>query len=98
MGAAISVIFLGCAAAFVWMAMRTQREVRRRREVQGDLGVGDEVMTTSGIYGHIERLDADHAWIEVAPGITIKMARRAVASKVVGPSPADVGDVGGTEG
>ena len=39
-------------------------------------------MTGTGIYGTIHDLDDDHAYLEVAPGVVIKLARRAVAAKV----------------
>jgi len=82
MGAAISIIFLACAAALVWMAMRGQREMRRRADVQSGLHPGDEVMTTAGIYGVVHEVDGDHVWLEVAPGTVLKFARRAVAARV----------------
>jgi preprotein translocase subunit YajC len=82
MGAAIFVLFVACAVLFGWMAVRSQRELRRRAAIQAHVAVGDEVMTTSGIYGHVRQVDDDHAWLEIAPGTTIKLARRAIAAKV----------------
>jgi preprotein translocase subunit YajC len=82
MGAAISIIFLACAAALGWMAVRGQREMRRRADLQAELHEGDEVMTTAGIYGTIREIDSDHVRLEIAPGTVVKMARRAVAARV----------------
>ncbi|HVN49967.1 MAG TPA: preprotein translocase subunit YajC [Acidimicrobiales bacterium] len=84
MGAAISIVFLACAAALVWMAMRGQREMRRRAALQAELHAGDEVMTTSGIYGSVREVTDDHVWLEVAPDTVVKLARRAVAARVSG--------------
>jgi len=82
MGAAISIVFLACAAALVWMAMRGQREMRRRATLQAELHAGDEVMTTAGIYGTVREITDDLVWLELAPGTVVKLARRAVAARV----------------
>jgi preprotein translocase subunit YajC len=89
MGAVIFILFVACAALFGWMAIRSQRELRRRSVLQADVRTGDEIMTTAGIYGRVQQLDADHAWIEIAPGTTIKLARRAIAAKVEAGTPID---------
>lgn len=70
-----------------------QREVRRHRQLVASLSVGDEVMTSSGIYGTISSLEPDEVRLEVAPGLELKMARRAVAAKV--PEPAAAEPAGG---
>ena len=64
-----------------------QREVRRHRRLVATLGVGDEVMTSSGIYGTINAVTDDEVRLEVAPGLELRVARRAVAAKV--PEPAE---------
>ena len=46
------------------------------------LDVGDEVMTGSGFYGCITEVDDDTVRMELAPGLEVKVARRAVAAKV----------------
>ncbi len=51
-------------------------------ELVASIAVGDEVMTGTGIYGTIHDLDDDHVHLEVAPGVVIKLARRAIAAKV----------------
>ena len=82
MGAAIFIVFVGCAVAFGWLAIRSQRELRRRVDLQGALEPGDEVMTTAGLYGTVRQLDTAHVWLEVAPGTVVKVARRAIGAKV----------------
>jgi preprotein translocase subunit YajC len=59
-----------------------QREMKRHQELVAAIEVGDEVMTGSGFYGVITDLDADTVRIEIAPGVEVKVARRAVAAKV----------------
>ena len=50
------------------------------------LAVGDEVMTGSGIYGTLVEVSEAMVLLQVAPGVEIKIARRAIASQVVDPA------------
>lgn len=64
---------------------------RRRRQLeafQSSLSVGDEVITTAGIYGKVLTVDATIAHLEVAKGVVIRLDRRAVGMRAVDtPSP-----------
>jgi preprotein translocase subunit YajC len=60
-------------------ASRRQRELGR---MQSSLSVGDEILLTSGVYGTVRLLEDDHVLLEVAPGVTIKVARGAVGTIV----------------
>lgn len=70
--------------AVMWAALLIpqQRKARRQRELVASLGVGDDVMLSSGIYGTITGEDDDDVFLTVADGIEIRVARGAVASKV----------------
>ena len=63
---------------------KRQKELAR---MQSALQVGDEVILTSGVYGVLEAAADDHVRIEVAPGVTIKVARGAIGSIVDRASP-----------
>ena len=55
----------------------------------------------SGVYGTIRSIDGDHVMLEVAPGIELKIAKRAVAAKVEetdGDGVVDLTDETGVEG
>jgi len=80
MGAVL--IFILLALLWVVLIVPRQREVRRHNALVVSLEVGDEVMTGAGIYGTITRIADDDVWVEVAPGVTIRMAKRAVGSKI----------------
>lgn len=59
--------------------MLTQR--KRGREVQtfqSGLAVGDAVVMTSGLYGTILVLDDSTAVLEIAPGVQVRVDRRAI--------------------
>ena len=80
MGAII--IFIVLAAMWALLAVLRQREARRHNAVLAALAVGDEVMTGGGIFGTIREVGDDHVLIEVAPGLVMKLTKRAVASQV----------------
>ena len=63
-----------------------QKRVREQQALQRAVDVGDEIITTSGIYGVITAMDEEDMWIEVADGVEFRMARGAVLRRV---QPAD---------
>ena len=65
-------------------ASKRQRELSR---MQGALEIGDEVMLSSGIYGTLAAVADEDLSVLVADGVTIKVARGAIA-KVVPTEPA----------
>lgn len=69
-----------------------QRRARKARELVASLTIGDEVMTTSGIYGKITGEDDGDLFLEVSPGIEVRVARGAIASKVEFEDSADFDD------
>lgn len=76
-------IFLLIPVAMYFLLIRPQR--RRQREqaaMQSAIGVGDEVMTTSGLYGFITGFEGDIVWLEIDDNVQIRIARAAVQRKV----------------
>jgi preprotein translocase subunit YajC len=53
--------------------------------MQNELEVGDDVVTTSGIYGTITEIDDDYGIVtlEVAPNTEVRFARAAVAQRLL---------------
>jgi preprotein translocase subunit YajC len=88
MGAVL--IFILLALLWVVLIVPRQREVRRHNALVASLEVGDEVMTGAGIYGTITALGDDDVSVEIAPGVTVRMAKRAVGSRIE-PRPPDDG-------
>ncbi len=52
--------------------------------MQSTLEVGDEVVLTSGVYGTVRGLDEGIARVEIADGVTVRVARGAVGQVVHG--------------
>lgn len=65
-----------------WILLSQRRRVRDLQTMQSSIGVGDEIRTTSGLYGRITDLTDTVMSIEVAPGVIVRFDRRAVESKV----------------
>jgi preprotein translocase subunit YajC len=60
-------------------ASKRQKELSR---MQGALEIGDDVMLSSGIFGTLSAVDGDNVRVLVADGVTIKVARGAIANVV----------------
>jgi preprotein translocase subunit YajC len=71
-----------------FMVLSQRRRQRDVRSLQGGLAVGDEVCTTSGLFGSITSLDDSVVSLEVAPGVTVRFDRRAIGSRVSPSAPA----------
>jgi preprotein translocase subunit YajC len=79
------ILILLFVVAWVILILPKQRELKRHNALVASLSVGDDVMTGSGIYGTIVSIEGDVVILQIAAGVEIKFARRAVASKVVVP-------------
>jgi preprotein translocase subunit YajC len=67
-------------AIFYFMAIRPQQRQRKAHAaLMSSLKKGDSIITAAGIYGTVKRVEENIVVVEVAKGITMKIARRAVA-------------------
>ncbi len=55
-----------------------RRRQRKVTQVQASLQVGDEVMTSAGLYGKITELDPQTVHLQIAPGVAVRFDRRAI--------------------
>jgi preprotein translocase subunit YajC len=56
-----------------------QRQVTQQRMIES-AGVGDDVLTTGGIYGTITQAEGDDIVVEIADGLSVHMTRRGIAA------------------
>jgi len=82
-------LFLLPLIVLVLLMRQQQRRLRQHQALIASLEVGDEVVTTSGIFGTITSLGDDTAQLEVAPGVAVKVAKRAIGGIVGTPLAAD---------
>ena len=67
---------------YVVLILPQQRRNREHQSLLASLEEGDEVLTSSGVYGFIAALDDDVIWLEVAEGVELKVSKGSVANKV----------------
>jgi preprotein translocase subunit YajC len=72
-------------------ASKRQKELRR---MQDALEIGDDVMLSSGIFGTLATIEGDNVHVVVADGVTIKVARGAIANVVPTETATDVPEEG----
>ena len=83
MGSGFFIVLLLLFVLMWFLLIRPQRnQQRRHQEMLGALKVGDEVVTTGGIYGEVVQLDTERVMLEVDDDVKIAVARRAIASIV----------------
>lgn len=84
--------------AMYFLMIRPQQKRRRESEqMQRSIATGDEVITVAGLYGTVRSVDDDTVTLEVAPGVTNRYARGAIARVVTpraasGPDEESAGD------
>ena len=83
-GSPLSVLFfpLMLVAMYFLLIRPQQKRAKAQRELTRSIEEGDEVMTTSGIYGFVTAIEGDVVWLEIAEGIDVRIARAAVSKKV----------------
>ena len=80
-GLFVPMLLIGAAMYFL-MIRPQRRKMRTQTQLQSSIDVGDEVMTTSGVYGFVTLLEGDIAWLEIDDTVQIRIARQALQRKV----------------
>src|SRR4051812_30172994 len=85
----MGIIFLPLMFVALWaiVILPQQRRMKAHRALVSVLEVGQEVMTTSGIIGTITAIDDEVLHLEVAPGVTLRIVRAAIAQQMHEPEP-----------
>ena len=84
--------FILIAVVMYFLLIRPQRRrMQQQRELANAVEEGDEVMTTSGIYGFVTATEGDVIWLEIAEGVDIRVARQAVSRRIPASESADGG-------
>lgn len=79
----IAIYLVILVAAFFFLIVRPQRRQQQlRRQLIATVGVGDEIITSGGVYGTVVAIDDDTLDVEIAPGVVVKLARGAVGNKI----------------
>jgi preprotein translocase subunit YajC len=80
-----SLILIVAMFVLLWVLLirpQRQRQQEQHRMIES-IDIGDEILTVGGIYGIVEEFDEeDDLVVEIAEGIRVRVARRAVAAVV----------------
>jgi preprotein translocase subunit YajC len=79
----IAIYLVILVAAFYFLIVRPQRRnAMIRRQLLNAVEVGDEIVTTGGVYGTVVAIEDDTLDVEIAPGVVVKLARGAVGARI----------------
>ena len=82
MDLAIFVPLLVVMGAFMFFASRRQKKAMQATiNLHDSLTVGDQIMTTAGLYGTITAVSDSKVDVEIAPGVVVTMLKLAVKEK-----------------
>ena len=59
-----------------------QKRMKAQRELMANLEIGDEVLTSAGIYGHIEDFDEGTVFLRVSDTTTLKISRSSITQRI----------------
>lgn len=63
------------------LMIRPQRQRQREQQLMIEgASVGDDILTTGGIYGTIAEAEGDDIVVDIAEGLTVHMTRRGIAA------------------
>ena len=93
MSPAIAIYLVILVAAFYFLIVRPQRRnAMIRRQLLNAVEVGDEIVTTGGVYGTVTSIADDTLEVEIAPDVVVKIARGAVGARITPESEYDEDD------
>ena len=81
-----SLIIIAAMFALLWLLLiRPQRAAQQKRDqMTQDVDVGDEILSSGGLFGTVRGVseDDEQLFVEIAPGVEVRMDRRAVGAVV----------------
>jgi preprotein translocase subunit YajC len=77
-------VFILVLLVLMWFLLirpQRRRQLESQRMIQA-LAVGKEVVTAGGLYGTVTALEDDEVHVEIADGVEVRIAKRAIAGIV----------------
>jgi preprotein translocase subunit YajC len=74
------VLVLGLVVMYVLMVRPQRQRQAEHQSMIEKLGVGEDVLTTGGMYGTVVREEGDDLVVEIAEGVQVHMTRRGIAA------------------
>ena len=100
-GGGLQLIFLLLPVAMLVFLLVPQRKQRKQQqEFLSRLGVGDEVVTSGGMYGHINFIEEDTGIVhlEIDTDVVIRMTKASLTRAAAAQSATDGADKNGDDG
>ena len=69
-------------AMWALLIVPQQRRTKAHREMLSALDVGDEVLTSAGVYGTIAEFDGETVFLAVNDALEIKITKASIAERV----------------
>ena len=85
----ILVIVVLFGAVYLLLIRPQRNRQRKAQQTQGEITLGQRITTTAGIYGTVTSVDGQDLELEIAPGVEIRIMRRAVLNILPEDSPED---------
>ncbi len=79
----LPILAIGLVFYFIVIAPANKQR-KKTQEMISSLKKGDRVLTTGGIYGTIQGVEAEVVYLKIAENVKVKVARSAIASVVTG--------------
>ncbi|MGH3064924.1 MAG: preprotein translocase subunit YajC [Gaiellaceae bacterium] len=79
MGFLIIMVLLLVVMYVLMIRPQRQRQQHQQAMIEG-ASVGDDVLTTGGIYGTVTETEGDDIVVEIADGLNVHMTRRGIAA------------------
>jgi preprotein translocase subunit YajC len=78
------IVLIALTFLLMWfLVLRPQRRrITEQRSMVNALAPGQEVLTAGGMYGDVVEVGEDEVAIEIAPGVVVRVAMRAIAAVI----------------
>jgi preprotein translocase subunit YajC len=76
----VIIMALMLGVMYVLMIRPQRQKQAQQQSMIENAGVGDDVLTTGGIYGTITEVEGDDVVVEIAQGLHVHMTRRGIAA------------------
>ena len=81
----LPIVAIGLVFYFIVIAPANKQR-RKTQEMLSSVKKGDRVMTSGGIYGTVQGVEAEVVYLKIAENVKIKVARTAISGILTGDS------------
>jgi preprotein translocase subunit YajC len=74
------ILIIGFILMWLLIIVPQRRRQAAHQQMVANLEPGDEIITSGGLYGTVRTVGDEELGVEVAPGVDVRIAKRAVAT------------------